>query len=200
MNKSSITYNKSRCKCIHVSQFPISKIGPWHSFYYWFLRFEQLLLCCPSSKKNKHFLGQYLGTSLSTVKNLFLPPLLLKLSIFMIPCVLDSLLVSIISMLFSSFFMLPRTWLFLALFNRQWNLHSHCPESLTDVSLYQQSSSCHPVSEKPRNLLVSFHLGRYHSDKQITFPNSQKNLCMWSVHCHSPFRNLSSFWCFYHQG
>lgn len=97
---------------------------------------------------------------------------LLKLSIFMIPCMLDSLLVSKVSMLFPSFFMLLRTWLFLALFCRQWNLCSHCPESLTDVSLYQQSSSCYLISENPRNLLVSFHPGRYHSDKQITFPNS----------------------------
>ena len=45
-------------------------------------------------------------------------------------------------------------------------------------SLYQHSNSCCPVSESPRNLLVSFHLGKYHSDKQITSPKSQKNLCM----------------------
>lgn len=157
-------------------------------------------MCCPSSNRNKHFLGEYLGTSLLKVRNLFLPPLSFETQHFRDSCVLDSLLVSKVSMLFPSFFMLPRTWLFLALFCWQWNLCSHCPESSTDVSLYQQSNSCYPVSENPRNRLVSFHLGKYHSDKHITFPNSQKNLCMWSVHCHFPFRNLSSFWCFYCQG
>lgn len=195
MNKSSIQYNKSRCKCI---SFPSVKLAHDVAFILGFWDLNSSFCGAQFQIRTSIFLDNMWDLTIHSEE--FVPPPLLKLSIFMIPCVLDILLVSSISMLFPSFFMLSRIWLFLALFYRQWNLHSHCPESLTDVSLYQQSNSCHPVSEKPRNLLVSFHLGRYHSDKQITFPNSQKNLCMWSVHCHFPFRNLSSFWCFYHQG
>lgn len=102
--------------------------------------------------------------------------------------------------MFPSPFRFPRAWLPLELFFcflLTVDLSSYCTVSHR-CSLYQHSSCC-PVSESPRNLLVSFHLGKYHSDEQITFPQSPKSPCMWPFLCHFLFKNLSSFWCFYHR-
>lgn len=52
------------------------------------------------------------------------------------------------------------------------------PRLFHRCSLYQQSSSWCLVSESLRNLLVSFHLGKYRSDKQITFQKNPRRICV----------------------
>ena len=71
-------------------------------------------------------------------------------------------------MLFCSFFVLSRTWLFLKCFadNKIFPLAAQSLLQMFPVSTEQQLCL---ASVSPRHLLVSFHLGKYHSDKQITF-------------------------------
>lgn len=81
-----------------------------------------------------------------------------------------------LSVLSPGFFMLSGTWLFLERFLLTRESFHSLSRISHRCSLYQQSSSWCLVSESLKTLLVSFHLGEYRSDKQITFQNSQKTL------------------------
>lgn len=80
-----------------------------------------------------------------------------------------------VSVLFSGFFNAFQDTVVPGAFLLTVNSFHSLPRFFHRCSLYQQNSrSWCLVSESLRNLLVSFHLGKYRSDKQITFQKSRR--------------------------
>lgn len=179
--------------CFH---FPTVEWGDLWPLFSRLLRYEQVPLCYLSSKTRQNIPLGNSGGSCSLCRTG--PSLLRRLWVLLIHWIEDNLIskLQLVSQLLqvSQGLAASRT-----VFADRDSFHL-LPGISHRCSLYQQSSSCCPVSGSPRNLLVSFHLGKYRSDKQITSHKSQKNLGMWSFPCHFLFKNLSSFWCFYHRG